>query len=122
MLSTDGVLAKAVIGPQSRLDKEYVVTLRGEITKDKLKLLRHGLHLDGRALLPAKVAVIRPQTLQFVLQEGRNRQIRRMAAAVGLDVLDLLRVRIGPLKLNALPEGHWRLLGESERSAMIAAA
>lgn len=122
LLSTDGVLAKAVIGPQSRLDKEYVVTLRGEITKDKLKLLRHGLHLDGRALLPAKVAVIRPQTLQFVLQEGRNRQIRRMAAAVGLDVLDLLRVRIGPLKLNALPEGHWRLLGESERSAMIAAA
>lgn len=55
ILSEDGVLAKAVIGPLSDVDKEYVVKVLGEITPEKLALLRHGLELDGRKLRPAKV-------------------------------------------------------------------
>ena len=122
ILSNDGVLAKAVIGPQSELDKEYVVRVAGRIDEPTLAKLRHGLELDGRQLRPAKVSVVQGQTLRFVLVEGRNRQIRRMCELVGLRVMDLLRVRIGPLALGDLPEGKWRLLSVAEREAMIAAS
>ena len=122
ILSNDGVLAKAVIGPQSELDKEYVVRVAGRIDEPTLAKLRHGLELDGRQLRPAKVSVVEGQTLRFVLVEGRNRQIRRMCELVGLRVMDLLRVRIGPLALGDLPEGKWRLLSVAEREAMIAAS
>ena len=122
ILSNDGVLAKAVIGPQSELDKEYVVRVAGRIDEPTLGKLRHGLDLDGRRLRPAKVSVIQGQILRFVLTEGRNRQIRRMCELVGLRVMDLQRIRIGPLELGDLPEGKWRPLTPTEREAMIRAS
>jgi 23S rRNA pseudouridine2604 synthase len=122
LLSEDGVLAKAVIGPASELDKEYRVRVAGEVTAAKLARLRHGLQLDGRALRRARVEEIAPQTLRFVLREGRNRQIRRMCELVGLHVVDLLRLRIGPLRLGDLPEGRWRALRPEEREALLKAA
>lgn len=122
LLSDDGVLAKAVIGPSSALDKEYLVAVSGQVTGRKLTLLRHGLTLDGRALKPAKVSQTQDGRLRFILTEGRNRQIRRMCQAVGLEVQDLLRVRIGPIALGPLAEGHWRVLTPAERQAMVHAA
>lgn len=122
LLSDDGVLAKAVIGPQSRLDKEYLVRVRGEISERALGLLRHGLSLDGRPLKPAKVTSAGEQRLRFVLTEGRNRQIRRMCELVGLAVTDLYRIRIGPLRLGDLKEGRWRVLTPDERERLIAAS
>ena len=119
LLSEDGVLAKAVIGPESMLDKEYLVQVTGQVTEGKLKQLRHGLRLDGRQLKPAKISVVGDQRLRFVLTEGRNRQIRRMCDLVGLEVTDLLRVRIGPLQLGDLPEGKWRALTAEERAALL---
>lgn len=122
LLSEDGVLAKAIIGPQHTLSKEYLVTVRGQITNGKLMLLRNGLSLDGRKLKPAKVSVEEGQTLRFVLKEGRKRQIRRMCDLVGLKVTDLLRLRIGPLEMGDLPEGQWRALTPKERAALITAS
>jgi 23S rRNA pseudouridine2604 synthase len=122
LLSEDGVLAKAVIGPESKLDKEYLVRVDGRVDDKKLALLRHGLALDGRQLKPAKVSVAEPQVLRFILIEGRNRQIRRMCEAVGLTVSDLKRIRIGPLALGDLPEGKWRALTPEEREALIRAS
>jgi 23S rRNA pseudouridine2604 synthase len=122
ILSEDGVLAKAVIGPQSPIDKEYIVTVAGAVTPHKVALLRRGLHLDGRALRPAIVTSIRAQTLRFVLTEGRNRQIRRMCALVDLEVVDLLRTRIGPISLGDIKEGRWRLLHAEERGLLLRAA
>ena len=119
LLSEDGVLAKAVIGEESKLDKEYLVAVRGEIDQRKLALLRHGLRLDGRDLKPARVELVQPQCLRLVLTEGRNRQIRRMCELVELEVSDLLRIRIGPLKLGDLPEGKWRAVTPEERETMI---
>lgn len=119
LLSEDGVLAKAVIGPDSVLDKEYVVRVDGLIDERKLALLRHGLFLDGRQLKPAQVALVGEHVLRFALREGRNRQIRRMCEAVDLRVTDLLRTRIGTLELGALPEGKWRPLAASERAALL---
>jgi 23S rRNA pseudouridine2604 synthase len=120
ILSEDGVLAKALIGPASTLDKEYRVFVMGEITDAKLALLRHGLELDGRKLRPAEVEVIADQRLRFVLKEGRNRQIRRMCELVELKVVDLFRVRVGSLTLGDMPEGRWRPLSLRERDALIA--
>lgn len=121
LLSDDGVVAKAVIGPTSELDKEYVVKVAGQITEAKLARLRHGLSLDGRQLRPAKVRVSGEQTLRFILKEGRNRQIRRMCDLVELKVVDLFRIRIGPLKLGDLRQGRWRVLTAEERAALIEA-
>ena len=119
LLSSDGVVAKAVIGPQSDLDKEYLVRVTGDITEKKLKILRHGLMLDGRQLKPAYVSRMESFRLKFILREGRNRQIRRMCEMVDLEVVDLIRVRIGPLKLDNLPEGKWRMLTPEERAALV---
>ena len=122
ILSEDGVLAKAIIGPLSGVDKEYIVKVLGEITPEKLALLRHGLELDGRKLRPAKVTAEGKDTLRFVLNEGRNRQIRRMCSLVHLRVKDLQRIRVGPVELGNLPEGRWRPLSHKERAALIAAS
>lgn len=119
LLSSDGVVAKAVIGPASDLDKEYLVRVAGPVTEAKLTRLRHGLELDGRRLKPARVTQLEPQRLRFVLKEGRNRQIRRMCELVGLEVTDLHRIRIGPLELGDLPEGRWRALTAAERTALV---
>jgi 23S rRNA pseudouridine2604 synthase len=122
LLSDDGVLAKALIGPQSELDKEYIVRVTGQVTDARLGQLRYGLQLDGRQLKRARIDQIRPQVLRFTLKEGRNRQIRRMCDLVGLHVSDLQRVRIGPLKLGGLPQGRWRALTADERAALIKAS
>jgi 23S rRNA pseudouridine2604 synthase len=121
LLSQDGVLAKAVIGPQSLLDKQYRVRVEGEINAARITQLRHGLSLDGRKLKPARVDRIGQQTFDMILTEGRNRQIRRMCELVGLRVIDLFRTRIGPLTLGELPEGRWRPLTAEERENLIRA-
>ena len=118
ILSRDGVVAKAVIGPQSELEKEYRVAVIGEINEGRLDRLRDGLELDGRRLKRADVSVIGEGRLRIVLREGRNRQIRRMCELVDLKVVDLFRVRVGPVRLGDLPERRWRLLTAEERQAL----
>jgi 23S rRNA pseudouridine2604 synthase len=120
LMSEDGVVAKAVIGPQSELEKEYRVAIMGEITEEKLELMRFGLELDGRELRPAQVEMISDQRIQVILQEGRNRQIRRMCELLEWKVVDLFRVRVGPITLGDMPEGCWRPLTAEERAALIA--
>lgn len=119
LLSSDGVVAKAVIGPQSDLDKEYLVRVSGDITESKLKILRHGLMLDRRQLRSARVSRMESFRLTFILREGRNRQIRRMCEMVDLEVVDLIRVRIGPIRLDGVPEGKWRMITPEERAALV---
>ena len=119
LLSSDGVVAKAVIGPQSDLDKEYLVRIAGDVTENKLKILRHGLMLDGRQLRSARVSRMESFRLKFILREGRNRQIRRMCEMVDLEVVDLIRVRIGPIRLDGVPEGRWRMITPEERAALV---
>lgn len=122
LLSEDGVLAKSIIGPDTELEKEYVVDVSGRITDAAIEQLRHGLELDGRKLRPATVIRNGHKGLRFILTEGRKRQIRRMCELVGLEVTDLIRLRIGPLKLGPLSEGKWRRLTPQERAALIKAA
>lgn len=114
LFSQDGRLARSVIGEDSNIEKEYLVRVGGSLSREGLALLRHGLVLDGRELLPARVEWLNDDQLRFVLREGKKRQIRRMCEAVGLRVLGLKRVRIGRLRLRDLPEGKWRYVDAGE--------
>jgi 23S rRNA pseudouridine2604 synthase len=115
VLTQDGRIAKLLIGDDSKIEKEYLVRVKGSLSEQGLKLLNHGLSLDGVVLKPAKVSWQNEDQLRFVLREGRKRQIRRMCELVGLKVAGLKRVRIGQIKLSDLPVGQWRYLGEHER-------
>jgi 23S rRNA pseudouridine2604 synthase len=128
VLTQDGRIAKALIGDDSDIEKEYLVRVEfvghevpegtlpnAALTPEKLALLNHGLELDGEALKPAKVSWQNEQQLRFVLREGKKRQIRRMCELVGLKVVGLKRVRIGRIPLGHLPVGQWRYLAPWER-------
>jgi 23S rRNA pseudouridine2604 synthase len=118
VLSQDGRIAKQLIGETTSIEKEYLVrveyTKPGTLPDSELKKLKHGLWMDGKPLLPAKVRWQNEDQLSFTLKEGRKRQIRRMCDMVGLKVLGLKRVRIGRVKLGDLPVGQWRYLTPEE--------
>jgi 23S rRNA pseudouridine2604 synthase len=119
VLTQDGRVAKQLIGEHTSVDKEYLVrveyTKPGRLPDSELQKLNHGLWMDGKPLLPAKVRWQNDDQLSFTLREGKKRQIRRMCEMVGLRVVGLKRVRIGRVKLGNLPEGQWRYLGPDER-------
>lgn len=115
VLTQDGRIAKMLVGEDSPIEKEYLVRVTGKLSAKGLELLRHGLSLDGEVLRPADVDRINKEQLRFVLRQGKKRQIRRMCKQVGLTVVGLKRIRIGRIKLGALPEGQWRYLKEGER-------
>jgi 23S rRNA pseudouridine2604 synthase len=118
VLTQDGRIAKQLIGEDTSIEKEYLVRVQyakpGRLPDAELKRLNHGLSLDGKKLLPAKVRWQNDDQLSFVLREGKKRQIRRMCEAVGLQVLGLKRVRIGRVMLGDLPVGQWRYLRPDE--------
>jgi 23S rRNA pseudouridine2604 synthase len=101
----------------SRIDDDDPVStdVQSVFPADKLKLLRHGLSLDGQALKHARVEWQNPEQLRFVLTEGKKRQIRRMCEQVGLKVVGLKRVRVGNVMLGNLPLGQWRYLAPHEK-------
>ena len=119
ILTQDGRIAKTLIGEDTSVEKEYLVRVKytkgAKLPEHELKRLNHGLTLDGKALLPAKVRWQNEDQLCFILREGKKRQIRRMCEMVGLQVLALKRVRIGRVKLGNLPIGQWRYLGNDEQ-------
>lgn len=114
VFTQDGRTAKLLIGEESPIEKEYLVRVEGRLDDKGLRLLNHGLNLDGAALKPAQVAWQNRDQLRFVLREGKKRQIRRMCELVGLLVTGLKRVRIGRVKLGELPLGQWRYLRDDE--------
>ena len=114
VFTQDGRIAKLLIGEDSPIEKEYLVRVEGKLDDKGLRLLNHGLSLDGAALKPAKVSWQNRDQLRFVLREGKKRQIRRMCELVGLRVEGLKRIRIGRVALGDLPSGQWRYLRADE--------
>ena len=112
LFSSDGRVAKAIIGPDSEIEKEYVVRFDSSVAERALDMLRFGLRLDGRQLKRAEVKLIGDQSISIILREGRNRQIRRMCELVGLQIISLKRVRIGNIQLGTLPLGMWMVVSE----------
>ena len=122
LLTNDGPLAHRIAHPSSEMEKEYEVTLRNPVSEAALDNLAAGPTLDDGRMLPPKLekarGTQRETTLRLTIHEGRNRIIRRACAAVGLDLILLKRIRIGPVVLGNLPEGGHRDLTEDEVTAL----
>ncbi len=122
LFTNDGELAYRLTHPRFEHEKEYHVLAAGHPGAGDLRRLRRGLKLNGRPTAPAEAGMIEETEegmwLRIVLREGRKRQIRRMLAMVGHPVLDLVRVRIGPIELGQLPPGQARRLTPEERLAL----
>lgn len=123
LMTDDGPLTHKLIHPSHEVEKEYRVWVRGD-ARGALKQLRGPMALDGVQLRPAQVELLEGQgdrgVLRFIIHEGRNRQVRRMCAAAGLDVTRLQRLREGPVSLGSLPKGQWRPLIQAELEALRA--
>lgn len=129
LLTNDGAFANALMHPAGHVPKTYRVTVRPGLTEDQIAAFTQGLRLpdDPRPTLPAELTVLSRGPLsgggervvvQVVLYEGRNRQIRRMFEALGLEVARLKRVAVGPVKPGRILPGQWRELEEDEVQAL----
>ena len=125
LLTNDGPFAHHVAHPSSEIEKEYELTLAPLPAKElkmRIAALEWGPELEDGKMLPPKLICLRRAgekiTLSLTIHEGRNRIIRRACAAVGLTLLALKRVRVGPVKLGNLPEGQYRALTHEELRAL----
>jgi 23S rRNA pseudouridine2605 synthase len=122
LLTNDGELAARLTHPRHEVEREYHAWVLGQPDDHDLERLRRGITIDGRRTAPARVDVLRigrgrradQAQLSFVLREGRNRQVRKMCDAVGHPVVDLERVRFGPIADQRLGPGRFRDLTEDE--------
>jgi 23S rRNA pseudouridine2605 synthase len=118
LLTNDGALANRLTHPRYEVRKAYRVQLRRPPAGGDLRRLASGVQLEDGPTAPAGVRRLGEREIEIVLREGRNRQVRRMAEAVGNDVVTLCRVRFGPVELGALPRGEARRLSEAEVASL----
>ncbi|HBM98891.1 MAG TPA: pseudouridine synthase, partial [Ruminococcus sp.] len=125
IFTNDGDFANKIMHPRNSVYKIYRVTVRPSINEEQLVKLETGVTLDdGTKTAPAQVKVITEQqgrvVLEMILHEGKNREIRRMCEAVGLEVAKLKRTQIGGVKMGMLKLGDWRDLTEKEIKNLLA--
>lgn len=122
LFTNDGNFANDIMHPSKHISKTYRVTVRPDITEQQLVQLSSGVEIDGKMTKECNVVVLDKQigrvVLQMTIYEGRNRQIRKMCEAVGLEVARLKRTSIGPLKLGMLKPGAYRELKPDELRAL----
>lgn len=118
LITNDGFVAHRLTHPRFGVEKRYLVRVKGRVTAGKLKVLREGVELEEGRTAPAKVRLLGSEEeaslLEFRLHQGWKRQIRRMCEAVGWEVIDLVRTKIGSLTIKGLPEGEYRELTPEE--------
>ena len=124
LLTNDGDFANQVAHPKRHVAKTYRVTVRPAVTEEQLNQMSTGIVIEGRRTAPAKVRVLQQElgrvVLEIVLYEGRNREIRKMCEALGLEVARLKRIAVGPVRLGMLPQGKYRELTKEELRALAA--
>jgi 23S rRNA pseudouridine2605 synthase len=123
LLTNDGKLAHRLAHPRYGVEKEYRVRARGRITSETITALENGIQLEEGITSPARVLFPDARApglsvFHIVLHEGWNREVRRMCAAIGLEVLELTRVRYGCILLGDLAPGGMRRLTERECAAL----
>jgi 23S rRNA pseudouridine2605 synthase len=120
LLTNDGALAQKLTHPSSEVDKVYLARISGRLSPEEVRRLRTGVLMEGeeRMTWPARVRIVREGDIYsdviVIIHEGRNRQVRRMIAAVGHQVVLLRRVRFGPVDLGSLQRGEWRYLTKEQ--------
>ena len=122
LLTNDGPLAHRITHPSSQIEKEYELTVKAPVPQRAIDALAAGPTLEDGPMHPPRLTNLRRSphltTFHLTIHEGRNRIIRRACAAVGLHLVSLRRLRIGPVTLGDLPEGHHRILTDGEVRAL----
>ena len=122
LLTNDGDLTERMLHPSHEVEKVYLARVSNEFTPAEARRLENGVMIDGRKTARAKVKILGFKNLYtdilVTIHEGRNRQVRKMVAEVGHEVVMLRRIRFGPLKLGELPRGMWRELTSEELSEL----
>ncbi len=126
IMTNDGEFANALMHPSTHVPKTYRVTVRPEITKEQATRFRNGIDIDGYTTAPCDLKVIEAEenrtVAEVTLYEGKNRQIRRMFEALGIEVARLKRIKVGPVKLGMLKQGTYRHLTDAEVYSLMVAA
>lgn len=126
LLTDDGEFANLLTHPTHHVPKTYRVTIRPTITDEQITALTTGILIDGRMTMPSEVRVLEKKegrvVIEIIIYEGRNRQIRKMCDALGLEVARLKRTQIGSVKLGMLKQGDWRNLTDEEVHKLMVAA
>ncbi len=125
LLTNNGFVAHRMTHPRFGVEKTYVVRVEGRVTPGILKQLRQGVDLEEGRTAPARVKLVTQDeestVLEIVIHQGWKRQVRRICEAVGLQTVDLIRTRLGPLSLEGLLEGKWRELRPAEVESLFKA-
>lgn len=125
-LTNDGAFANTLTHPSAHIPKTYRVTVRPDVTPTQLQAFENGIEIDGKRTLPAQARILTRENgrvvLEVVIYEGRNRQIRKMCEALGLEVVRLKRIKIGSVKLGMLKRGEYRHLTEDEIHGLTVSA
>lgn len=119
ILTNDGRLHHRLSHPSFDHEKEYDVVLTKPILDGALRRMEDGLPMMGTKTRPARIKRLSSKRFRIVLQEGKNRQIRRMVRKVGNQVARLKRIRVSNIKIGKLAEGEWRFLSEKEVKALL---
>ena len=124
LVTNDGDAANRLMHPRYGLSKTYNVLCSGRFTDAEIHTLASGVMLEDGMTAPARVKLLRETDngnteLSITIHEGRNRQVRRMVAAVGHDTLRLVRVSIGKLTISGLKSGQWRFLSREEAELLL---
>lgn len=119
LVTNDGHFANRVIHPSSNIQKEYLAKTNQEITHEHLVALSQGTLVEGVFVKPVRVSKVRRGTVKVVITEGKKREVRVLLEAVGLEVKELVRIRLGGLHLGNLPVGSWRPLSENEKELIF---
>lgn len=126
LMTDDGEFANAMTHPTKHVPKTYRVTIRPSITEEQITALTTGIEIEGRMTMPSEVRVLERQegrvVIEIIIYEGRNRQIRKMCEALGLEVARLKRTQIGSVKLGMLKPGDWRNLTDEEVHKLMASS
>jgi 23S rRNA pseudouridine2605 synthase len=118
LFTNDGEFANRLMHPSHEVEKTYRVFVTGD-SPEAVEAVKRPIELGGYQIRPPKVFVEAPGRLRITIHEGRNRQVRRMCAAAGMQVTRLIRIGEGRLRLGNLPRGKWRHLTEEEVAQLI---
>jgi pseudouridine synthase len=126
VMTNDNQFAERITNPDFHVPKTYLVKASTRLTDGQLQQLRDGVELSDGPTRPARVTRVRDSAnhthFEITLTEGRNRQVRRMVEALDAQVLELVRVKIGPIAIGTLPIGTWRHLTAREVASLAGAS
>ncbi len=119
LLTNDGDFANKMMHPRNKIEKTYIAKVSGNITEEKLDMLRKGVDIGGYITKEAKVRYLGENKIEIIISEGKNRQVRKMCEKVNLKVLELRREKIGNLSLGNLKVGKYVFLDKKEAYEII---